>query len=1232
VSNVRAGRDGIGASVGERAGGARPDERIVRVIIGTDQQFEARGAPIVHRARRSISGIQSVRLRQIKLAGFKSFVDPTHIDVPGSLVGVVGPNGCGKSNVIDAVRWVLGESKAAELRGESMQDVIFNGSANRKPSGRASVELVFDNADGRIGGEWSVFAEISVKRVLTRDGASSYYINNQTVRRRDVQDMFLGTGLGPRAYAIIGQGMITRIIEARPEELRVFLEEAAGVSKYKERRRETENRLADTRDNLTRVEDILRELEGQIERLEQQAAVAQKYRELKTRHDEQQQLLWLTRRRDAAAEQDKVAREIERQQLALAQHQAELAAAQRSLEQTRAAHFAASDAVHAAQGGVLQINAEIGRLESEIRLILDGRTRLAAQVETLASTRERRVQEAETMTARAADLQRQIDALAVQAREAAAAGDAHDGTLPAREEAYRTARETLEKARADAALAEQSIDSIGVEQRALDRQLGSLQQRRERLEEERGRLGAPDEARLAELRGQAERMQAELAALEARRQQVQAGQEQRQQQRQETLDARTREADTLARLEARQVALRELQANVEADERLDPWLRRQGLDSLPRLFRRLAVEPGWEVAVEAVLRERVEAIEVGRLDTLAGLASDAPPARVAFYAPGAAVPADPAAAGGHVRLAGRVRGHDVALAAVLGDWLAGVVCADELAQALATRDQLPPGGQYIVKDGHRVSRHSVRFYAPDDRKAGLLARRQELENLERETRAQRLMFEQETATLARVEAELRVGQDELQRAQQDVDRLRAALHAAQLEAVRLGELVERVRHRGGQIESELAEVRAHESDLQAQREDVESRFQELDQALATRQEVLEAARLAYEEADAALRGARENQQRLRADQQRLEYELAATRGRAEDVGHAMDVARADAQRLAADIDRTQLEAAKLDDSAARGGLDSWLAQRTAAEELLREERSRMDTLAQQVRTLDEQRLAQEHDLQPRRERITELQLKEQAARLAVEQFAQQLAEAQADEAALQTRLDEGVRAANLQGEITRLAGQIAELGAVNLAALQELEAASQRKSYLDAQSADLKAAIHTLEDAIRRIDRETRELLQQTFDQVNEQFGALFPRLFGGGEARLLMTGDEILDAGVQVMAQPPGKRNSTIHLLSGGEKALTATALVFALFKLNPAPFCLLDEVDAPLDDANTERFCALVRSMIAGTQFLFITHNKIAMEMAEQLVGVTMQEQGVSRIVAVDIDSAARLAAEAA
>jgi chromosome segregation protein len=1174
-----------------------------------------------------------VRLRQIKLAGFKSFVDPTHIDVPGSLVGVVGPNGCGKSNVIDAVRWVLGESKAAELRGESMQDVIFNGSANRKPGGRASVELAFENNEGRIGGEWGKFSEITVKRVLTRDGTSSYHINNQSVRRRDVQDMFLGTGLGPRAYAIIGQGMITRIIEARPDELRVFLEEAAGVSKYKERRRETENRLADTRDNLTRVEDILRELQTQIARLEQQAEVAQRYHALKSEHDGNQQLLWYLRRRDAQAEAEKVARDIAARTNAVESHVAELRATERQLEEARSAHYSASDAVHAAQSALLNVNAEVGKLESELRMIADSRARMASQVETLSAARSRRLTEQQDLTARAAALTQQIGDGEQKLSRSLGLVDTHAAQLPQLEEAYRAARDAMGAARAAVALAEQAIEGAGEQQRTIDRQLGALAQRRERLAEERAQLGAPDDARLAQLSADAHRMEAELAASTQRLQAAESAVTRLQGERQAQLDARTRESDTLARLAARLAALRDLQANVEADEKLDPWLRAQGLDSLPRLFRRIHVESGWEIAFEAVLRERIEGLEVGRLDTLAGLAGNAPPARVSFYSMTGAVAREGVHMPGFAPLAERVRGHDAALAAVLGDWLVNVFAADDLSLALAARDQLPPGGQFVVRSGHLVSRYGVRFYAADDRKAGLLARRQEIENLEKELRAQKLLVEQSVGALARTEAQLRQAQEQSQSERQASDRLRTQLHATQLEAVRLDELIGRVRHRSGQIEAELAEVSSHDSELRAQRGDADGRFEQLDQELAAKQDAFEAARVAYEAADRALRAARDEQQRLSSERQRHEFELSAARERAADVAHAIQVAAADAERLASDLDATRAQLAQLDDSAVRSGLDQWIGQRASAEEALREARSRMDEVGQQLKALDEKRLALENELQPKRDRITELQLKEQAARLSAEQFAQQLTDAHADEAALAARLQAApVRANALQPEIVRLAAEIEALGAVNLAALEELNTSRERKQFLDAQSTDLKTAIATLEDAIRRIDRETRELLQSTFDAVNQQFGILFPKLFGGGEAKLLMTGEEILDAGVQVMAQPPGKRNSTIHLLSGGEKALTATALVFALFKLNPAPFCLLDEVDAPLDDANTERFCDLVRSMTSDTQFLFITHNKIAMEMAEQLIGVTMQEQGVSRIVAVDIDSAVRLTAEAA
>jgi chromosome segregation protein len=526
------------------------------------------------------------------------------------------------------------------------------------------------------------------------------------------------------------------------------------------------------------------------------------------------------------------------------------------------------------------------------------------------------------------------------------------------------------------------------------------------------------------------------------------------------------------------VALRDLQAKVEADEKLDPWLRAQGLESLPRLFKKLQVEPGWEVAFESVLRERIEGLEVGRLDSLGGLAGNAPPARVSFYATAGAVAVEQPSLTGFARLSDRVRGHDAALAAVLNDWLAGVYVADDIAQALAARGQLPPGAQLVVKGGHLVSRHAVRFYAADDRKSGLLARRQEIENIEREVRAQKLLVEQASAALVRAEASLRQVQETQQQERQAVERARNQLHGVQLEAVRLSEMIERVKHRAGQIEGELAEVTTHEEELRAQRGEADSRFEQLDQELGSRQEAVEAARVAYEAADARLRDAREARQRLQSEASRIQIEMNSARDRAADLNQAAGVAAGDAEKFAADIELAHLEVAKLDDSAVRGGLDQWLAQRGDAEALLAQARSRQDDLAQQLRAKDEQRLTLEREVQPRREKITELQLKEQAARMNAEQFAEQLAEAKADEAALLARLQaQPVRSAALQAEIVRLAAEIEALGAVNLAALDELTTSRERKNYLDAQSTDLKSAIGTLEDAIRKIDRETRDLL-----------------------------------------------------------------------------------------------------------------------------------------------------------
>ncbi len=1177
-----------------------------------------------------------MRLRQIKLAGFKSFVDPTQIDVPGQLVGVVGPNGCGKSNVIDAVRWVLGESKAAELRGESMQDVIFNGAANRKPAGRASVELVFDNHDGRIGGEWGRFTELSVKRVLTRDNASAYVINNQQVRRRDVHDLFLGTGLGPRAYAIIGQGMISRIVEARPDELRTFLEEAAGVTKYKERRRETETRLGDTRDNLTRVGDVVRELDGQIERLQRQADVAREYRDLSEQHDRAQALMWLARQQASVAEQTRHARDIEQGEAAIEAQMAELRAVELRLEQERAAHYGANDAANAAHAELGRINGEIGRLEAEIRTTLEARARLAAQIDSLNEARVRRSEEEAQLRQRGAELEAAAQAGAQRLELARATLAAHDEGLPDAEAASAAAREALTNARARAASSAQEIAGAGQQMQAYERTANALLLRRERLIDEQRELGEPDAERLARLQAEAAAAAAQAEEAHERGLQAEDQEQQLQARRQAQTESRRQASAELHKSEARLHAVNETLANIEADERLDPWLRQQGMESLPRLFKRLDVESGWETALEAVLRERIEALEVGRLEPMAGFAQSAPPARVSFFeitagAPAAAAPQRPFA-GLAARVAVRGVNDTPAIRQVLDDWLAGVYTQADLAAAMAARAQLAPGEQFVVPGGHLVSRHAVRFFAADDRKAGLLARKREAENLELQVRAQRLIDEEAGEALARLDMQVRQAQQEVQAARTSGAQLRTRAHELQLEAVRLGELIDRIRHRGSQIDTELDDLAVEEQDLARRREVAEARFAELDEALAGVQELVESARLADDDASAALRQMREQSRQLGADCQRLEFELAATRERIRDVEHAVAVAADDARRREQDIERAQFEAARLDDSAARGSLEQWLQQRVAAEQAVAVARAQVDEWMQKARASEDQRQKIEKSLQPRRERVTEARLREQAARLAAEQYEQLLTEAQADRAALMAQLPGLAPLAQQEAQIARLAQAVADLGAVNLAALPELEAANERQRFLQSQSNDLQSAVATLEDAIRKIDLETRALLQQTFDEVNRHFGELFPRLFGGGEARLTMTGDEILDAGVQVSAQPPGKRNSSIHLLSGGEKALTATALVFAMFKLNPAPFCLLDEVDAPLDDANTERFCQLVRSMSDATQFLFITHNKLAMEMGEQLVGVTMQEQGVSRIVAVDIDSAVRMTAEAA
>ena len=1168
-----------------------------------------------------------MRLNSIKLSGFKSFAEPTNFLLPGQLVGVVGPNGCGKSNIMDAVRWVLGESKASELRGESMQDVIFNGTTSRKPASRSSVELIFDNADHRAGGQWGQFAEIAVKRVLTRDGNSSYYINNQPVRRRDVQDVFLGTGLGPRAYAIIGQGTISRIIESKPEELRLFLEEAAGVSKYKERRRETENRLADTRENLTRVEDILRELGSNLERLEKQAEVAQKYNALQADVTLKQHQQWFLKRAEAQADQSKVQSEGLAAVNALESRTADLRHIEADLETVRQAHYAAGDQVNQAQGLLYEASTDVGRLEAEIRFVVEGRQRAEQRLQTLheqigqwATRKEDAQAEIERLAELALLGDEQTELLAAQVEEQAL-------QLPDLEDALQAAQGAANDQRGAVMQVQQQIQVLAAEQRSIEEQSRQVSTRRERLSVDRNALAAPDEERLQSLQIQLEEAQELAAVADARLQELQEALPQRDEARrtqQHTVNEESaRQADLSARLEA----LKTLQEKVKTDGKLQPWLDKHGLGHLQGLWTRIHIEQGWENALEAALRERMGALEVSRLELVRAFANDAPPAKLAFFsAPQAPALQESASL---PRLADLLRVNDAGERAILVDWLHGCYTASSFEEALAQRNTLKSGENIYVKSGHVVTAHSVGFYAQDSEQAGLLARAQEIENLEKELRAQAMITDEARAALVRAEAAYADAAQRLVGVRREASETQTQAHALQVETLRLSQAAEQARARGAQIDADLAEVQAQLDDLQERRVTAEGRFETLDMQLADSQERHAQLEEKVIDVQRKLTQCREQQRTLERQAQEAQFAQRSLQARTAELARAIDTADQQTQSVQAEMQRARDELSRLTDAAAQAGLQNALALKLEREQALGARRSEYDDLTAKLRASDERRLQLERELEPLRQRITEFQLKEQAARLGFEQYEQQLQDAQADLAAIEQSIKDGnVRLMGMQSEIDRLHREIAALGAVNLAALEELAAARERKQFLDAQNVDLGQAMQTLEDAIRKIDGETREMLSGTFDKVNQHFGRMFPELFGGGNARLVITGDEILDSGVQVIAQPPGKKNQTIHLLSGGEKALTAIALVFAIFQLNPAPFCLLDEVDAPLDDANTERYAKLVRSMSNETQFLFISHNKIAMEMAEQLIGVTMQEQGVSRIVAVDMESAISLA----
>ncbi len=1158
-----------------------------------------------------------MRLTHVKLAGFKSFVDPTNIPVPGQLVAVVGPNGCGKSNVIDAVRWVLGESSAKQLRGESMQDVIFNGSGTRKPASRASVELVFDNSEGRASGAWGQYTEIAIKRVLTRQGESSYWINNQQVRRRDIADLFLGTGVGTKGYAVIEQGMISRIIEARPEELRAYLEEAAGVSKYKERRRETESRLSDTRDNLERLNDIREELNRQVEKLGEQAEVAQHYHQLREDLTLKQNLLALVKKHDAreaeAAARIELAR-LEAEQQALASQSTELEAL---LEAAREAHFAATDAMQERQSELADASAQVARLEEQQRHRKDTVARIEREFAAAKTEQSGLTQQLGGLAAELDEWQDKLEEARLVAEDALMEADGGDA-LPEAEATFRQCDGQLAALTDKLAELTRRRDLSEQQARHAERTLAQLAERRERLAQERAALALPDMDALALVREEAE-----LAAQEAELARQQLHEAETDSSR---LDAEHRAAaadmagarEALARREAEAAALGKLIEQALAREGLGDWLQAQGLADAPRLLDAIQVQPGWETALEAALAHAAsvrlsEAVPAG-----------APPARLVVLAEAGGVPM--AAEAGRVPLRDKLTLLDARFAAGLDGLLAGCFAADSLEAALAARAGLAAHECWITPDGHRVSAAAIDYYAPDG-EGGLVGRRAEHERLqgliaaaapEMRALAERLAGLDQAQDAAR--QAIRAARERL--AACDKRKNETALARAQAEqTARQGEA------RAAAIAAEFGRI---DEDEQAERAVIDEAKMQAEEAAMQLDELgmaLEEARINRLDAETGLELARHRSRELERAAQEARFALTTAESRVSELARRRLELEEREAMLAEKVETMALEREELADDDLDERLHEALYAREQCEEALAAARDASHAAQERLRELTLARQGAEGGLAPLRERYNEWLLKAQEAKIAFERYSEELAEARADEDALLALLPEAKKASALTAEIGRLAQAVNALGAVNLAALDELKAAQERHDYLQAQHEDLVAAMTTLEEAIGKIDAETREMFKATYDQVNASMAELFPLLFGGGRAELTLTGEDLLDAGIQILAQPPGKKNSTIHLLSGGEKALTAMSLVFSLFRLNPAPFCLLDEVDAPLDDANTGRFCQLVKQMSDRTQFLYISHNRLTMEIAEQLVGVTMQEQGVSRVVAVDIVEALRM-----
>ncbi|MDI1309847.1 MAG: chromosome segregation protein SMC [Methylotenera sp.] len=1182
-----------------------------------------------------------MRLTHLKLAGFKSFVDPTTLHIHGQRVGVVGPNGCGKSNVMESVRWVLGESSAKEMRGDSMDAVIFNGSGNRKPISRASVELVFDNSLGGAAGEWSQYAEISVKRVIERDKGSTYYINNTVVRRRDVADLFLGTGLGGRAYAIIGQNTINRIVEAKPEELRIFLEEAAGISKYKERRRETELRLRDTRENLTRVEYILRELDKQIARLQSQAVVATEYHRLQAALTITKGQVWLLKKRDASAQWEKAQRQVEKVVNELESQMANLRSNESALEIAREQNFTSTEAVNQAQAKYYEANAEVSNLENQVKNTADARERMQLQLQQINTQLEKNLTQQsnfqEGLISANNELQlanTDFSAAELMVKEAREA-------VPALSNLYQQALTAFNASQATLTQAEQRLKLEQANIGHIARTIAETNEQLQRLQQNLNSIQFPTDEVLADKESQLASAEAEIASLEKHAAEGLQNEQSLNLSLKASRDAHLAQQLELNLLEAEIGSLNKIQQtmrNGNNEAALSSWLKSAGLDNNARIWQKISIKSSWETALESALGARLNALIASEVDVTSKLPVNRPPSALSLAITADVVTAVNIVTNLHqTSLYSFVEKITPDLQAVLQDWLAGAYVLEDGVDVNAARKTLALGEYFVNKQGDIYTAQSVTYFGAQSMLHGVLERQAQLDAL-----VKSLPNLQDNLVLAgnqvsELEQQLQTLRHEHQTRNLQLKTVTQQAHQLSLTLQQLKQQQSNALQREKTLQADSALANEKLVKLKTETSLKEQLVIDISQGFQQLQQEKDLANENRRQAEQAFNEARNQLQVLERSHQEKSFNIKLNNNNINELNNKINylLEENSSLKLRSNEVETTLAATKME--ALKANLETAINNKQQQELTLANARNQMIDYEQALQQQERLRMQNEQLLHPLRDKLEASRLSEQEARLYFEQCQAELSASLLSEAELTEHLtsnggENKLKVLDLENKRDKLSLDIEELGAVNLAAIQELETEQTRKQYLDRQCKDLTDASETLEDAIRKIDKETRGRLQATFDEANRHFMELFTTLFGGGQARLELLGEEILDTGMQVFAQPPGKKNSTIHLLSGGEKALTALALVFALFRLNPAPFCLMDEVDAPLDDSNTERFCTMVKKMSEKTQFLYVSHNKITMEMAQQLIGVTMQESGVSRIVDVDMEAAVRMMDEVA